>query len=795
MTKKPPKIPGCASCPWGSLKSDKTFVPLEQAENPNVILVLNHVRSHQSEKHRAQMLADWCQELDVRPVIVSAAQCTNLESPVADVVKQCREACVSPVLEQYPSLPIVTMGEVALTSLLGGNRTLSEHLYKAHIRGSHLVQHTYGIEDWWSFEDEHMAAHISTVLASSVRPFQDELPGPKWVVEGVPMDQHLRDLFKQPALGVDIEIDVPADAREREEFFPYPWEGGDLVWLGITDGTWYYLIPKADALASPLLRQLMAGYGGTIYGHNVKGDLTFLAAEGLEAPKARVHDTMLWHTTAPKRSRLSVSLKWLAKQRYGASAYEAYVHTEWDRGIKTSQMPELIKPYLTLDLHYHWRLFEEQCKKNHELSFLLAMDYLPAVREMELNGIAVNRELLRNNVANFRADLVNRVLDIQDLAKQHREAYLEAVYAGVKAKDPKRLEKRKLELAEEFDATGVNLKSPAQVKAFFKATGLDIDATNEAVLSQHADHPSASNLIEIRSLNKRLDTNCYDYLRRIDHPGGDGLIHAQYAVSGAETTRLRCRNPNMQNVEGLLRPMFISRYLGGKLLVSDLSAIEYRIIAHVSQDPRLMQLFIDGVDIHTDAAARVFGIRPEQVTKEQRKIGKTFNFAGVYGAGPEKIFSVIGKEDMKLYWKVQKLYPGVARWKDRLLDKLYDTKRIENCLGQWWEFDCAITPAIEREAINRVIQSAGHSILVAYRLAVQDEYTQAHAEGILQHLPLMVQEGHDAFVDDLHPDIVTLTREIVQHQAGDLNGIISDAFGVELDVPITAEVQVLDHWE
>lgn len=788
MPKKPPKIPGCASCPWGSTK-DKQFV---QPDNPTGVGVPNLliVTAKPITEHEAEMLGSVCIENKIVPILLAAANCRNRHLPDLPVIKECREAYVSPILAQYPTLPIVTLGQEALSSIYGGVRKLDGKdgmRYKARMKDGHLVQHTYAIEDW-SYE---RADHARVVLASSVKPFQYEL-----VERSILTDERLKHLFTSPQLGIDIEIDVPADARERDEQFVYPYEGGRLAMLGLTDGTTFYLIAATDGILQRVGHYAKA-YAGVVFGHNVKGDLTFLGAEGIEFPKARIHDTYLWETTLPRRSPLSNSLKWLAKARYGASAYEARVHTEWDRGILSSQMLELIEPYLTLDLLYHWKLFREQDTsvgiEHPSSSFQIAMDYLPCVVEMELNGVACDPQALEEKITELEGRSKLQEHTLRQMAFDAKDKFLPLAKAQIESKDPSKLAKKQADFEAEFLKSGINVDSPKQMKAFFTALGFPVDATNEGVLAEIADQcPAANILLDVKSTHKKLNTNCYEYRRIIEHPDGDGLIHAHYAVSGAETTRMRCRQPNMQNVEGVLRGLFTSRYRGGKLLVSDLSAIEYRVIAHLSEDPKLLALFNDGVDIHRDAAARVFGVRPEQVTPEQRKVGKTFNFAGVYGAGPEKLFSVVGKEDWKLYHKVQNLYPGVSRWKERLLDELHRTRCVGNCFGQWWEFEGMINPAIEREAINRVVQSAGHSVLVVYRLAVQDEYKR-----LVWHrgLPLMVQEGHDAFIDDVAPKDDAIALAAVERVASNLNGLIKQAFGVELLVPLTAEVKLLDRWE
>jgi DNA polymerase-1 len=116
--------------------------------------------------------------------------------------------------------------------------------------------------------------------------------------------------------------------------------------------------------------------------------------------------------------------------------------------------------------------------------------------------------------------------------------------------------------------------------------------------------------------------------------GPDGRLRASFNLAGAKTGRMRCSNPNMQQLprDPAFRNCFIAAP-GNVLIVGDYSMMELRAAAEISNDAVLRKDFADGVDLHRRLAAQTFGIAEEQVTKEQRQAAKPINFGTIYGAG------------------------------------------------------------------------------------------------------------------------------------------------------------------
>jgi DNA polymerase-1 len=141
-------------------------------------------------------------------------------------------------------------------------------------------------------------------------------------------------------------------------------------------------------------------------------------------------------------------------------------------------------------------------------------------------------------------------------------------------------------------------------------------------------------VLQHRQLAK-LKSTYVDSLPQMVNPD-TGRLHTHYLQTGAATGRLSSKDPNLQNIPireeagRLIRGAFVPEK--GFLFVSaDYSQIELVILAHLSGDPMLMEAFRQDKDIHRQTAAVLFGVAPEAVTQEQRRIGKTINFGVIYG--------------------------------------------------------------------------------------------------------------------------------------------------------------------
>jgi len=211
-------------------------------------------------------------------------------------------------------------------------------------------------------------------------------------------------------------------------------------------------------------------------------------------------------------------------------------------------------------------------------------------------------------------------------------------------KDLQKLEQDTYEAAgEEF-----NLSSPKQLSVIlFEKLGLDIKksrktktgySTNQQVLEKlRGDHPVIDNMLEHRTLAK-LKSTYVDALPLLVRKS-TGRVHTDFNQSVVATGRLSSSNPNLQNIpirtefSRQIRQAFIPQE-GWLLVAADYSQIELRILAHLSQEPVLLDAYRNSKDVHSVTAQLLF--EKEKITSEERRLGKIINFGVIYGMGAQR---------------------------------------------------------------------------------------------------------------------------------------------------------------
>jgi DNA polymerase-1 len=167
-----------------------------------------------------------------------------------------------------------------------------------------------------------------------------------------------------------------------------------------------------------------------------------------------------------------------------------------------------------------------------------------------------------------------------------------------------------------------------------KKTSTGAPSTDASVLEKLAEeHTIIEPLLRYRELEKLRSTYVDGYLPLITT---EGRLHTSFNQMAATTGRLSSETPNLQNIPirsetgRTIRKAFVPRE-GWTFVVADYSQIELRVLAHMSKDPVLVDAFLADADVHTETAARVFGLKPEEVTADLRRVAKTINFGLLYG--------------------------------------------------------------------------------------------------------------------------------------------------------------------
>ncbi len=229
------------------------------------------------------------------------------------------------------------------------------------------------------------------------------------------------------------------------------------------------------------------------------------------------------------------------------------------------------------------------------------------------------------------------------------------------------------------------MKLPAPVKY---GKGKVISTAIDVLEGLAAEHEIVRKVLEYRQLTK-LKGTYVDALPALMDPV-TGRIHTSFNQTGAATGRLSSSNPNLQNIPiktelgREIRAAFIPRE-GWKLVVADYSQIELRLLAHLSQDPVLIDAFRQGEDIHTRTAAEVMGVPPMLVSREARNNAKAVNFGIVYGISAFGLAANLGisRKEAEAYIKAYfERYSGVKRFIDETIAKTRETGIARTMFGR-----------------------------------------------------------------------------------------------------------------
>ena len=363
---------------------------------------------------------------------------------------------------------------------------------------------------------------------------------------------------------------------------------------------------------------------------------------------------------------------------------------------------------------------------------------VPVLTEMEHVGVRVD---------------VGALEEISDLLGKTMEGLESEIYelAGhpFTINSPKQLQ----------DVLFTELKLPPKKKT---KTGY---STDQFVLEELAVlHPLPEKILEYRQAAK-LKSTYVDALPALINPR-TGRIHTSYNQAVTATGRLSSNNPNLQNIPirsetgREIRKAFVPGIEEGLLVAADYSQIELRIMAHITNDPALVNAFAEDFDIHTATAMKVFGVEADQVEPNMRRKAKEVNFGIMYGIGPFglarrlKIEQSEGKDLIETYFRE---YPGVRDYINGILQKLREDGTVSTLSGRRRHYgnpDKLRNPQrgmVERAAINMPIQGTAADII---KLAMIDLHDTLHKEFpkanmLLQVHDELIFEGPAAEAEDL----------------------------------------------
>lgn len=499
-------------------------------------------------------------------------------------------------------------------------------------------------------------------------------------------------------------------------------------------------------LVFQLLKPLFANPRITKCGHDVIYDLVVVSKYLGFVPVGPYFDTKIAFWTL-NENRMRNGLKEWTEERYE----HKYDFENVGRQVEVHPF-STVAYYSFCDakfdwLHYRW-LRDQVADQGLQPIYDLEMNILNVLIGMRFAGVRIDVGKLKSLRDDLRVELVQLENNIYAAAGKrfniNSNPQKQQVLFGPKSEGNQGLKPWKLTTAG-WDAQKAG-KRP-ELKHY---------STDDEVLASYPENPLCCAMREYGDVSKVLNTYVESWLGNGDTPAliHDGRIHAGFLQYGTVTGRFSCRTPNLQNLPRsssamgkMVRDVFVAEP-GGKMIVADYSQIELVVLAHYIGEGKLYEAFMTGVDPHTMTAAMILGKDPADVTKVERQdMGKTMNFAIVYGAGPKKVASMANITIAEAKAKLERhrmMFPEIHQFKQDVINlarsrtpvpyltTLMGRKRriVDLNAPDGGDFFNKRKMAAERQAFNSLIQG-GAADLIKYAMVRLDAKLPLEAKLVL----------------------------------------------------------------
>jgi DNA polymerase-1 len=405
----------------------------------------------------------------------------------------------------------------------------------------------------------------------------------------------------------------------------------------------------------------------------------------------------------------------------------------------------------------------------YDLAETIEMPLIPVLAAMESEGVKINTNALNEYAKELNKELI-----------KIEEKIIDQAGISFNISSPKQL--------------GEILFDKLKLNPNAKKTKSKQYSTSEETLVKLADkHPMVNDVLEFRSIKKLLSTYIEALPKLINKK--TGKIHTSFNQAIASTGRLSSNNPNLQNIPireergREIRKAFIPKDKDYVLLAADYSQIELRLMAHMSQDEKMIEAFKNNTDIHTSTASKIFHVENlSEVTTEQRRKAKTANFGIIYGIsayGLSQRLNIPRAEAKQLIDEYFKGFPKVKQYMDRCIAEAREKGYVETLMGRKRFLkdinsrNATVRGFAERNAINAPIQGSAADII---KLAMIDVFNELEKQNFKTKMILQV---HDELIFDVYQPELEKIKEIVKNKMEN---------AVKLSIPLTVDLGTGANW-
>jgi len=649
-------------------------------------------------------------------------------------------------------------------------KTLAQRLIPSDTTDKKNVSQSTSTEGQASLFDDNSSYLENDILATSYATIQDTPHDYILVEDDETLQKCLAEAMSQKEIAIDTET-TSTDALTAQLV------GMSLTWQEYSG----YYIPfdihdNADTQRKlDILRPLLTREDVLWIAHNYKYDWIVLKQHGVELT-APYYDTLLAHYSLHpdgKQDMDNVSKNYL---QYQPIPISQLIGPKGKNQLSMAQVPLTdIKEYAVEDADVTFRLKHKLCeaiseRQVEELFNEVENPLAIVLAKMELEGVTVDTDFLKNYSSKLTTDLLQLETHIYELA-------------GLK----------------------FNIASPKQMgEVLFDHLKLDDKAkktktgqyaTSEDVLQKlKTKHPIIEAILSYRELAK-LKSTYVDALPELVNKN-TGKIHSNFSQAVVVTGRLSSNNPNLQNIPirtsrgREIRKAFVASSPDTILLSADYSQIELRIMAAISGDQALIEDFVAGRDIHTATAARIYGVELKDVTPEMRRHAKSVNFGLIYGQsafGLSQNLNISRTEAQEIISQYFNEYSGVKAYMDRVKAQAAEDGFVSTIKGRRIVLkdikssNATLRSFAERIAINAPIQGSAADMIKKAMIEIDKVISRQ------QFKSRLILQVHDELVFEMHrseqDNFPLVVKEIMEH-----------ALNLPHDVPVIAEWGVGQNW-
>lgn len=506
-------------------------------------------------------------------------------------------------------------------------------------------------------------------------------------------------------------------------------------------------------------------------GQNIKYDMLVLSNYGVHMA-GKMFDTMIAHYILYPELRHNMDYLAEVYLKYKTIHISELIGTGKKQKLMSELAPAEVYEYAAEDADVTLRLKnvlskELDAKGLTHLFEDIEMPLVPVLARMEENGVKIDTKSLAETSKIFTNKMKAIESEIREVAGE-----------DMNISSPKQI--------------GELLFDKLQLDSKAKKTKKGQYVTDEAtLLALKSKHPVIEKILNYRGYKKLLSTYI-DALPQLVNKR-TGHIHTSYNQAVTSTGRLSSSNPNLQNIPVRdengkeVRKAFIPDE-GETFFSADYSQIELRIMAHLSQDPNMLDDFNSGHDIHQATAAKVFKVPMEEVTSSMRRKAKTANFGIIYGIsafGLAERMEVSRSEAKQLIDDYFATYPRVKEYMDKSIEKAREEGYTETLFGRRCQLpdinsrNAVVRGYAERNAINSPIQGTAADII---KIAMINIDRRMKDEGMKSKMILQV---HDE-----------LNFSVTHDEKERLQSIVTEEMqkAAKLSVPLIAECGWGDNW-